>query len=136
MFSLVFTGCKPTSQPADKDKVRLDKICDSFMQLFMEGQAHNAVLLIKKNTILSSAMIDTLQITVDNQINSYLPTYGKMRSYELVVERKIKDFLSKRFYILRFDNYYLKFEFTLYKTTSGWKITGFKYDEDLTELLY
>lgn len=106
------------------------------MQLFMEGEANNAVLLIKKNTILSSAMIDTLQVTVDNQINSYLPTYGKMRSYELIVERKIKDFLSKRFYILRFDNYYLKFEFTLYKTTSGWKITSFKYDEDLTELLY
>jgi hypothetical protein len=59
-----------------------------------------------------------------------------MLSPEFITERKIKDFLVKRFYILKFDKYYLKFDFTLYKSTSGWTVTGFKYDEDLAELLY
>jgi len=135
IFSMILIGCKQDSQPIDKDKAQLDKVCDLFMQLFKDGQPHNALELLKKNTILSSGTIDTLQTTIDEQINNYFISYGKMLSYEFVTERKIKDFLSRRFYILRFDNYYLKFEFTIYKTANGWKLTGLNYNGEIAELL-
>ena len=59
-----------------------------------------------------------------------------MLSSEFITERKIKGFIAQRFYILKFEKYYLKFDFTLYKTNSGWTVTHFEYDEELNEILY
>jgi hypothetical protein len=79
--------------------------------------------------------IDTLEVTIKNQLDQVLPAYGKMISSEFIVERNVKDFISQRLYILRFEKYYLQFQFTLYKTNGGWKITSFNYKEDLLEVL-
>ncbi|MBX3239428.1 MAG: hypothetical protein KIT80_19255 [Chitinophagaceae bacterium] len=135
-ISLTFVACGQKTQSVDKDKERLDKVCDTFMKLFSEGKTHDALLLLKQNTLMIPASIDTLQVTIDNQTTHYFPTYGKILSYEFITERKIKDFIAKRFYILKFDKYYLKFDFTLYKASTSWSITNFKYDEELVELLY
>ncbi len=133
---LTLTSCGQKNQTVDKDKQRLDKVCDTFMKLFSEGKTHEALQLLKQNTVMTPSSIDTLQVTIDNQMDNYFPAYGKMLSYEFITERKIKDFIAKRFYILKFDKYYLKFDFTLYKASSGWTVTNFKYDEELVELLF
>ena len=133
---LTLTSCGQKNQSVDKDKQRLDKVCDTFMKLFTEGKTHEALRLLKQNTVMTPSSIDTLQVTIDNQMDNYFPAYGKMLSYEFITERKIKDFIAKRFYILKFDKYYLKFDFTLYKASSGWTVTNFKYDEELIELLF
>ncbi len=83
---------------------------------------------------MTSSSIDTLQVTIDNQMDDYFPAYGTMLSYEFIIEKKIKDFIAKRFYVIKFDKYYLKFDFTLYKASSGWTVTHFKYDDELIEL--
>lgn len=133
---LTITSCGQKNQSVDKDKQRLDKVCDTFMKLFTEGKTHEALRLLKQNTVMIPSSIDTLQVTIDNQMDNYFPAYGKMLSYEFITERKIKDFIAKRFYILKFDKYYLKFDFTLYKASTGWTVTNFKYDEELVELLF
>lgn len=135
LFSLLLFGCKQSSEPIDKDKVRITRVCDLFMESFKEGRYLNAFDLFRKNTILSTGSIDTLQATVEEQIKSYFPPYGNMRSYTFIAEKKIKDFLFRRFYILQFDHYFLKFEFTAYKTANGWKLTGLTYNEEITDLL-
>lgn len=133
---LTLVACGQKTKSVDKDKERLDKVCDSFMKLFSEGKTHDALLLLKQNTVMTPASVDTLQVTIDNQMIQYFPSYGRMLSYEFITERKIKDFIAKRFYILKFDKYYLKFDFTLYKASTNWTIISFKYDEELVELLY
>lgn len=135
-LSLCLVSCGQKTQLVDKDKERLDKVCDMFMQLFVDGKTDDALQLLKQNTVMTPASIDTLQVTIDSQLRNYFPAYGKMLSYDFIIERKIKDFIAKRFYILKFDKYYLTFDFTLYKTTNGWTVTNFEYNEELTELLY
>lgn len=134
-ISLILLACGQNTQQIDNDKVRLDNVCDSFMNLFSQGKAHDALQILKANTAMTPASIDTLQVTIDKQMNDYFPAYGKVLSYEFVTERKIKDFITKRFYILKFDKYYLKFDFTFYKASTTWTITNFKYNEELIELL-
>lgn len=131
---LTLSSCSQKSQTVDKDKQRLDKVCDTFMKLFTEGKTHEALKLLKQNTVMTSSSIDTLQVTIDNQMDNYFPAYGTMLSYEFIIEKKIKDFIAKRFYVIKFDKYYLKFDFTLYKASSGWTVTHFKYDDELIEL--
>lgn len=135
LFSLIFSGCIQSTQPINLDKARIVRVCDLFMESFKEGQYLNAFELFRKNTILSAGAIDTLQATVEGQIKNYFPSYGNMRSYTFLVEKKIKDFLFRRIYILHFDYYFLKFEFTAYKTANGWKLTGVNYNGEITDLL-
>jgi len=135
-LSLTLTASAQKNQSFDRDKERVDKVCDTFMTLFTQRKIHDAMQLLKENTVMEPASIDKLQGTVDNQMENYFPAFGKMLSYEFIIERKIKDFIAKRFYMLKFEKYYLKFGFTLYKVSTGWTITNFKYDEDIIELLY
>jgi hypothetical protein len=133
---ICFTACGQTTKSVDPDKEKLNNVCDKFMNEFQEGKTSDAMLLLKRNSVMAVSAIDTLEVTIKNQLDQILPAYGKMISSEFIVERNIKDFISQRLYILRFEKYYLQFQFTLYKTNVGWKITNFKYKEDLLEILY
>jgi hypothetical protein len=135
-LSLALVSCGQKKQNTDKDKERIDKVCDQFMQTFADGKIQEALQLFKQNTVMSPATIDTLQVSINDQFDKIFSAYGKMLSYEFVTERKIKDFIAKRFFILKFDKYYLKFDFTLYNNGKGWTITSFNYNEDLIEILY
>ena len=135
-LSLTLVACGQKKQSIDKDKERLDKVCDSFMESFSKGQFKESLVLLKQNSVLEPEKLDTLLVTIENHSHNVFPAYGKMLSAEFISERKIKDFLAKRFYILKFEKYPIKFDFTLYKSTNGWTITSFNYNEDLIELLY
>ena len=135
-LSLTLVSCGQNKQATDKDKERIDNVCDKFMQTFADGKISDALQLLKQNSVMSPSTIDTLQVTINNQVNTMFPAYGKMLSYEFITERKVKDFIAKRFYILKFDKYYLKFDFTLYNNGNGWTIISFTYNEDLIEVLY
>lgn len=129
-------SCQQTNQSIDSDKKELNKTCDSMMSLFRDLKTKEALSLLKLNSVILPSTIETLDSTITEQVKSYFPAYGKVTSVEFITERNIKTFLSQRLYILRFDKYYLKFDFTLYKATSGWTITNFKYNNDLIDILY
>lgn len=134
IVSMSFFSCRQTMP--DKDKERLDAVCNKFMDEFNAGKTSEAIQLLKENSVISPAVLDTLEIEIERKMNMVLPNYGKKISYEFIAEHKIKDFIVRRFYIQKFENYYLKFQFTLYKSSTGWKITGFEFNEELLELLY
>ena len=106
------------------------------MDEFNAGKISEAIQLLKENSVISPAALDTLEIEIERKMNMLLPNYGKMISYEFISEHKIKDFIVRRFYIQKFEKFYLKFGFTLYKSSTGWKITGFEFNEELLELLH
>jgi hypothetical protein len=135
LLTVSLISCQQKTQNNDKDKERIDNVCDSFMKSFAEGKISKSLQLLKQNSVLSSASIDSLQVTIANQVSNLFPAYGKMLSFEFIAERKIKDFIAKRFYILKFEQYYLKFDFTLYNNGNGWTITSFNCNDELIELL-
>lgn len=135
LLTLTIFSCEQGKVQVDNDKERLNSVCDKFMQTFREGNLPGAMEILKQNSIIGNSAIDTLQETIKEQLNNIFPSYGKMLSYEFISERKIKNFITRRFYILKFDKYYLKFDFTLYNNGKRWTITGFKYNEELLELL-
>jgi hypothetical protein len=135
-LSLTIFSCDQTKKSTDADKERINAVCDKFMEIFGKGQYTEAMDLLKQNSVIEQEKIDTLRATIKEQMAKAIPAYGKMISSEFIIERKVKDFLTKRFYILKFDRNILKFDFTLYKSTNGWTITSFSYDDNLVELLY
>ena len=136
MFSIVLISCQESKSTTSVDKERIDRVCETFMDDFTKGQFNTAMDLLRQSSVLGKEKIDTLALTIKNQMGVLIPAYGKILSSTFIVERKIKDFISKRFYILKFEKYYLKFDFTLYKSSDGWTITGFSYDDNLVVVLY
>jgi hypothetical protein len=130
-----FIACSNRKSTGYKDKEQIAKSCDSIMQLFSVGKLKDAMEMLKQNSAIAPENIDSLRITVNKQVDDVFPSYGNMNSYSFILEKRVKDFLVKRFYVLRFDKYYLKFAFTIYNTPIGWTITSFKYEEDLNDVL-
>ena len=134
--SLTFVSC--AEQPkVDEDKERINSVCDKFIQNFRNDKIPEALKILKENSeVISDSVINGLQETITDQMNMMFSCCGKILSYDFIRERKIKDYLAKRFYILKLEKYYMKFDFTLYKSSTGWTITDFNYNQDLIELLY
>ncbi|MCM5530310.1 hypothetical protein [Parasegetibacter sp. NRK P23] len=134
-ITLVSFG-QSTKDYNDNDKVRIQKVCDTIMKLFANENVDSALEILKKNSIMHPNAIDTLKSTMNYQMDNLAPAYGSIVSYDFIIERTIKDFICKRFYILKFDKYYLKFDFILYRSNREWTITNFNYNDDILELLY
>jgi len=134
-LTLTFAACGQSTIKMDRDKERIDKVCDNFMQAFASGQVSNAMQLLKQNTAMDASTIDTLQATIQQQIQNIFPEYGKILSSEFITDKNIKDFIAKRFYVIKFSKFFLKVDFTLYNNGNGWTITSFHYNDDIDELL-
>lgn len=136
ILSLALISCGQNKSQVDKGKEQINAICDSVMRTFAEGNFSSAFDILKEHTVISHETIDTLKATTARYAKTLFPAYGQIRSYAFISEHQIKNIITKRFYILKFDRYYLKFDFTLYNNADGWTITSFTYNEDLIELLY
>ncbi len=104
------------------------------MQTFSKGRFTEAIQMLKPISVLGNEQIDSLTQTVKMQMANITPGYGKIITYEYVGEQSIKDFLFKRIYLLQLEKFYLKFTFTIYKSSLGWTITSFIYNEEIDEL--
>jgi len=131
-FSAISAWAQPT--PA-KSKEEVVAYCNKFMQSILDGKSKEAVLSLKTISYISNAEIDKLAITAEDQLSKLEDIYGKVTSYDFVMEKSIKDYLYKRYFVLRYERYYVKFMFTIYKGATGWMISGFVYNEDIEELM-
>jgi hypothetical protein len=136
ILTLSIVSCNQNKPQSDKGKELIDKVCDSVMQNFSKQNFSQAFSILEQYSVISPSSIDTLEMETASYAHNIFPAYGKIRSFELVSEHKVKDFIIKRLYILKFDKYYLKFDFTLYNNGDNWTITSFEYNEDLMEVLY
>jgi hypothetical protein len=121
-------------KPQDDNRQNIDSYCDHLMHSFTLGKYHEAVQSLKDHSVINAVQIDTLESQVTTQMAMVSSIYGTTRAFEFIKEKAIKDFLVKRYYVLLFDHYYLKFEFTLYKAKNGWTVTSFVYNEDINSL--
>lgn len=119
---------------ADTGRTSLNTLCDRFMQTFQTGKFSEAIQLLKKNSTLGDSFIDNLDKTVNEQMNSIQFNYKRIVGYNLVEEKEIKNIVARRRYLLKFELYYLTFDFYLYNNGSTWMISGFYYKDDQKEL--
>ena len=125
---------KEHSHDNDSDKIQLTKVCDQIMSYFSDGNYPGAMKLLKQSSLLGNNSIDTLELTIKQQMNKLDYRYGKVISFRFVEDRAIQELLTKRTYLLFFEGNYLKFDFTLYKSKFGWKITTFEYSPEIDNL--
>lgn len=119
---------------AANNRDSLNKFCDKVMQTFVDGKFSNAIQLFKQNSVMDIITIDNLDKTVNEQMAGILPAYKRIMGYELIEEKVIKNTLVRRRYLLKFENYFLTFDFILYNNGLGWTVSNFNYKDEPKEL--
>ena len=112
----------------------LNVFCDKVMQTLAAGKYSAAIQLLRQKSVMDSSVINTVDKTLNEQMSAILPFYKKIVGYELVEEKALKNALVRRRYLLKFENYFLSFDFVLYNNGSGWTVSNFYYKDDTKEL--
>lgn len=112
----------------------LNAYCDKVMQTFVEGNFSKGIQLFKQNSVMDTATVNGIDITMNEQMTNIMPVYKKLVGYELIEEKAIKNSIARRRYLLKFENYFLTFDFILYNNGTGWTVSNFNYKDEPKEL--
>lgn len=112
----------------------INVFCDKVMQTLVDGKYSAAIQMFRQRSVMDVTVIDKVDKTLNDQMPGILPYYGKILSYELVEEKLLKNTLARKRYILKFENYFLSFDFVLYNNGTGWTVSNFYYKDETKEL--
>jgi hypothetical protein len=130
-------SCERTNnQIKNLDSEQINQVCDNFMQLFSKSNFKEGIALLKKNSVIPDSTFDTMLPTIETQISNSVQAYGKITGFEHVRDFSTNGLIIQRIYLLKFEQFFLKFSFTIYRGTKGWTITSFEYNVNLIEVLY
>lgn len=117
-----------------RDSIYMSATCDSIIKGFVDGDYPAAMNFLKTNSILGNK-VDQIKTTITDEMSKAETAYGKTTAYQFILERDAGGVVKKRFYFLLFEKFFVKFDFTWYKTATGWKIVNFNFDENVAEVL-
>jgi hypothetical protein len=116
-------------------KDSLNNYCDKMMQTLQDGKFSTAIQMLQKNSVIDSAAINNIDKTLNEQMVDILAVYKKIIAYQLIEDKEaLKNTLTRRRYLMKFENYFLIFDFVLYNNGSGWKVSNLNYKDDPKEL--
>ena len=107
----------------------LNRFCDRIMQTFAAGKFREATQFFKQHSVMDSTSVNNIGITMSEQMAGLMPFYKKIVGYELITAKEVKNSLALRQYLLKFENYFLIFDFFLYNNNTGWTISNFYYKD-------
>lgn len=132
MLILAFFVSAAQSKFTTRDS--LNAFCDKVMQTLVSGKYSEAIQLFTQKSVMDASVIDNVDKTMNDQMPNILPYYGKILGYELIEEKSLKNALARRKYILKFEYYFLTFDFVLYNNNTGWTVSNFYYKDETKEL--
>lgn len=132
ILSLTFFVSAAQSKFTTKDS--LNSFCDKVMQTIVDGKFSEAIQMFTKKSVMDGTVINNIDKTLNDQMPNILPYYGKIMGYELLEEKSFKNALANRKYILKFEYYFLTFDFILYNNNTGWTVSNFYYKDETKEL--
>ncbi len=115
-------------------KDSLNSFCDKVMQTIADGKYSAAIQMFTQKSVMDGTVINNIDKTLNDQMPNILPYYGKIMGYDLIEEKSLKNALARRKYILKFEYYFLTFDFVLYNNNTGWTISNFYYKDETKEL--
>ena len=143
MIKLIFTFffCLTVAVTNAQDVVKpfisrdsLNLYCDKIMQNFRDSKFSEGMQMFKQHSLLDIVTINNMDKNMLEQMANILPVYKTVVGYELIEEKSLKNTLVRRRYLLKYENYFLNFDFILYNNGSGWAVSNFIYKDAPIEL--
>jgi hypothetical protein len=104
---------------------------DNFFKLYQSGKVDEAVDSIYRTNKYVSSMPDQIQV-VKNQLNSLGGLVGEINNIGKIDTYSVGDNFVHVTYLATYDRQPIRYEFQFFKVKSGWRISSFSFDDDLT----
>ena len=98
------------------------------------GDIHGGLKMIKPCTIVPSAEFDAMVGKATLQLPAITQRFGKSLGHDFITESKVGESLVRLIYIQRYECHAMRWRFLLYKSSTGWVINSFHFDDRIHEL--
>jgi hypothetical protein len=119
----------PFATPAD-----VRKFTDAVMGLIGSGKYEDAWKRMKPASIIPPADFDAFAAQFNSQLPNFTPRYGKPNGFEYLRDQQLGTSLLRFQYIAKYERSATRWIFVFYRTSSGWVLTDFKFDGNISAL--
>ncbi|MGB5473679.1 MAG: hypothetical protein WBQ78_09405 [Gammaproteobacteria bacterium] len=106
-------------------------LSDKIMQHFLKAEFVEGLDIAKGHWPLPPVEIDGLANQINTQWSIVQQRFGKPTGEEFIKEERIGKSFVRFFYLHKFENHAIYWEFTYYKPNKEWKINGITFKDDL-----
>jgi hypothetical protein len=103
------------------------------VELFQQSKVGESFDAIKTYWPLPDNEIDMLSGKTLSSMNLIGTRFGKIDNFVKVKEETITDTAIRETYLLKYEFHALRFVYTYYKSSKGWILNGFSWDDKYTE---
>jgi hypothetical protein len=111
------------------------ELSDKIVEMFINKKFKEGLALAKPHWPLPEVEIDGMANQIETQWPIVDQRFGKSTGYEQVREEKIGNSFIRYFYLHKFQNHAIYWQFTYYKPADTWKVNGVQFLDSL-DVLY
>ena len=105
------------------------------MTFLKDSEFQKAFTQLQQYWILPENELLQLESLTIKQFNLVSDRFGKIIGFDFIKDMTIKDYVLRKIYVLKFEKHMIRVLFTYYKNDNGWILNGFKWDDQMEELL-
>lgn len=109
-------------------------LTDKIIGLFVDRAFQQGLDLAKSHWPLPEKEIDSLALQIASQWHVVDQRYGAVTGHEFIREEKIGTSFIRYYYLHKFENHALYWQFTFYKPKKSWIINSITYLDELEVL--
>jgi hypothetical protein len=119
----------PFATPAD-----VRKFSDTVMGWVGAGKYEDAWKRMKPASIIPPVEFDAFAAQFNSQLPTFTPRYGKPAGFEYIRDQQVGTSLLRFQYIAKYERSATRWIFVFYRTATGWVLTDFKFDGNVSAL--
>ena len=118
-----------------KSESNLQPFADLVMQAVSKGDLPSAYAAIKRYSTLPANEIDAgAQQSINQRNAQFVARYGRTLGHELMGAKKLGSSLVRLSYIEKAEKHPLVWHFNFYRTSDGWVLDSFGWDDQIAPL--
>ncbi|WP_255567341.1 hypothetical protein [Flavobacterium okayamense] len=116
-----------------KNNSESEELSRNVSELFSQNKISNGINNLSEYWPLPKNELDALEEKTIKYLNLIESRFGKSIGYLKVNEEKIADIAIRETYLVRYSMSAIRLKFTYYKSTKGWILNAFEWDDSFTE---
>lgn len=129
---LIVHFAKAQSYLSSKDD--LSKHSDRVMKFLKDSEFQKAFTELQNHWPLPANELTQLESQTIKQFNMVEDRFGNIIGTDFIKDMNVKDFVTRKIYVIKFEKHMIRVLFTYYKNDHGWILNGFKWDDQFEEL--
>ena len=112
-------------------------VTSAFLDFAVSGEFNQAFDYIgARPTGISEDDMADLEVQVIQQLTAIEDLYGRTVDYRLIEENLVSDFVLRLIYVVRYENYIIRWRFLYYNPRGTWKLVSLFFDDQLEDLFH